>query len=387
MRWPCLKWKRRPRADTGCCGLLAQALLALLLLGAGDHVGAAEVEGLYKAQVPVADQGPAERARGMSEAFRLVVLQVTGHRDAPTAARRVDASRFVEQFRYVTDQESQAQPSQPAQQASPGLALRVQFDKAAVDGWLRDQGLGVSVASRPGTLLWLGIEHDGQRELFVPDLDPETTRLIRSKAAARGLTIVFPLADLEDRGRLSAATLWADAPDSLRAASQRYRPDVVLSGRLSRAGVGGWSAQWTLLQGDRVERWHDQQADLAAAIGGGLGKTADALGAVGSVPRSVPGTPGVLQLRVSNVLSLADYERVRQHLESLPSVRSVELLALEPDAVRLSLTAGSEEAVLVQSLEIGRLLAPVFGGVAAPPDARPAALGVSAPVLEYRLSP
>jgi len=363
----------------GCRGLLAWAMLVLLLLGQGDLSAAAEVEGLYQAQVPVAGQGQSERARAMTEALRLVVLKVTGRRDAQAAVRRADASGFVRQFRYIVDQASQGQSAQP------GLVLWAQFDEAAVDGWLRDKGLVVRGTSRPGTLLWLGIERNGERELFVPDLDPATTRLIRDAAAAHGIGIVFPLVDLEDRGRLSATALWEDSPEKLRAASQRYRPDAVLSGRLSRLAAGGWSAQWTLVQGDRVRRWHDEQADLAAALSGGLGKTAD-VPATRLVPVSASGAADLLDVRVSNVLSLADYERVRRHLASLESVRAVDLLGVEPDAVRLRLSAGSAEGLLAQSLELGGMLVPTSGSGTAVSPSGAAAPG-AAPVLEYRLSP
>jgi hypothetical protein len=354
-----------------CAGLFAQLLLALLLLVPGDPLAATEVAGLYQAQVPVADQGAAERKRGMGEAFREVVLKVTERRDVPRAAGRVDASRFVQQFRYLTEQPTEGQAT--------GLQLLVQFDKTAVDGWLHEQGLAAwSGDRRPSTLLWLGLERQGRRQLFVPDLDPSTKGLIQGVAEARGMVLVLPLGDLEDRSRLSAQDLWTDRPETIRAASQRYRPDLVLSGRVSQAGPGRWTGQWTLIQGDRVERWNDQQTELAQVLTQGLDRTADTLAA--RFPPSTTAVPaGSLSLRVSNVLSLADYLRLRAHLASLGGVQPLALQELEPDAATFRLRADVGRDALAQSLALGGVLTEV-------PVATPGA-GADAPILQYRLSP
>jgi len=341
--------------------------LALLCLASGPQ--AAEVDGLYAARVRVADQGVNERNRAVDQAFARVVMKVTGHREVSVAGGASEASGFVKQFRYVSDE-----PAGPDTQ--PRVWLKVQFDKTAVDAWIRGHGLNVWGSNRPGTLLWLGIERDGRRRLFVPDLDPATSGLLRRAAEERGLSILLPLSDLEDTRNLTVSDLWGDFDDSIRAASTRYQPDAVLSARVTQVGPDLWRGRWTLLQGGRVARWSNQHGDLGGLLGQGVNGAADRLAA--RFAPSDSGDRNRLSLRVLGVNSLRDYAAVRTQLESLDLVRQVAITAVDPEALTLQLAVRGDLSGVLSSLRIGGGLTPVSPTMGAPQAGQ---------VLEYRLGP
>jgi hypothetical protein len=330
---------------------LLQAVLLLALGASVPGLRAAEVEGLYEARVRVADQGVAERNRAVSEAFSQVVVKVTGHRGRSVEEAAAEASRFVQQFRYLAD--GGADPAAPTR-----LWLKVQFDKTAVDAWLRERGLTVWGAHRPGTLIWLGLERDRRRRLFVPELDPATSRFLERSAQERGLTVLLPLMDLEDTRSLSVSDLWGDFDESIRAASARYQPDAVLSGRVSEVAPKLWRGQWTLILGSRVERWRNQDSDLGGLLRAGINNAADKL-AARFAPSGDAGETRALSLRVRGVRSLADYARVRSQLQSLDAVRNLRIDAVAPQSLRFSLDVRGDLKGLLNSLRIGGELVPV----------------------------
>ena len=92
-------------------------ILLVLTLGAGYLGGsqAAIVEGLYEAEVPVADQGADERLRAMSVALAQVIAKVSGNAAAAQMQGIQEVlknpSQFVQQFRYRRVSASPANPA------------------------------------------------------------------------------------------------------------------------------------------------------------------------------------------------------------------------------------------------------------------------------------
>lgn len=235
----------------GCRRLLALGLIAFLLAGAA---GAAER--MYAVQVPVADRSSPARAEALRQAMQQLLVRVTGERDA---ARLVgiepllaQPEQYVQQFRYLD--------AAPA--ADAALELNVHFDGTAVERVLRANGLPVWGRERPPLLLWLAVGGD-QRRLIGADSDHPLYAAAMGVARERGLTLLFPLLDLEDQARVGYADVWGGFEETVLAASQRYRSQLVLQGRL-QAGAGGWRGRWTLHMGrDRLD-W-DSVGDTAAA--------------------------------------------------------------------------------------------------------------------------
>ena len=79
-----------------------------LLFFWGLPLQAAQLNGLYEAEVELADQGRAARATAMSEAMAAVLLKVSGSEtlldEEVLQSAMADASRYVRQYRYRSEE-------------------------------------------------------------------------------------------------------------------------------------------------------------------------------------------------------------------------------------------------------------------------------------------
>ncbi len=230
MRFGSLAWLVRPLAG-------AVALLAGLLVG--GVVAAVPVAGLYRAVVPVAGQGPEERRDGIRAALEEVLVRVTGQAEAPRDPRAAPlleaAARFVEGYRFL-----------PGGEGLPlGMQrLEVRFQREPLEQALYRAGLPVWGRDRPAVLLWLAVRAPQGRELVGGELQPAVQRALLEAARRRGLPLMLPLLDLEDRARLSEAEVWAGFAEPALAAAKRYAPEAVALGRLEPAGPGWAEVPW-----------------------------------------------------------------------------------------------------------------------------------------------
>ncbi|HFE32774.1 MAG TPA: DUF2066 domain-containing protein [Gammaproteobacteria bacterium] len=332
--------------------LLALCLLPTMALGA-------EVRGLYEAEMLVPDQSRSERGLAMSAALAQVVTKVSGRRDArlqPKVAQAIRRpARLLQQYRYRTLPAAQRGESLPGD--DPQL-LFFQFDKKAVDKLLHDSGLPVWGATRPAVLAWLAVEDGGRRYLLGADSPGELRRLVAQEAKRRGLSLLLPLLDLQDQHQVSFADVWGRFRDPVLAASQRYRPEAVLMGRLQRTADGEWLADWWIIEGRDSEQWRANGVLPAEVVEEGMAGAVSWL-AQRYAPQPGSREQGHLQVTVDGVRSLADFARVEGYLQSLQQVEHIRVRQLGDGRVDFSLALqGSPEGV-AQTIALGQVLAPV----------------------------
>ncbi|MFC1603373.1 DUF2066 domain-containing protein, partial [Pseudomonadota bacterium] len=243
------------------------SLLSLLMLTMTvSPAFSAQVSGLYEAEVPAAGQEVEQRNRAIVEAFRQVLVKVTGNRGVvhhPALAEEINsAPRYVQQYRYrVVEQELPA--SSPPQVQKQVRMLRVKFDEIAVNRMLRQQGVAVWGDKRPATLVWLATEENGKRTLAMADADEQAYSGMLDVMERRGVPILFPLMDLEDQVNLQVSDVWGGFADTIWQASERYGPDAVMTARLVKFGPGLWRAGWTLLLGKKEFLWDSEGESLS----------------------------------------------------------------------------------------------------------------------------
>ncbi len=350
--------------------IFKQTWLILLLLLWCTGAVAERVSGLYEAAVPVVGQGAEARAPAMREAFGQVLIKISGNRDLllreDLVKRLKRAPRYVQQYRYRMLEQPLADDPAPVvdpENPLPDRQLWVRFDEKAVNRLLREAGVPVWGGTRPSTLVWLTRDAKGRRTLYQQDMEPELATAVTETAEQRGLPVVMPLMDLEDRNTLQVSDLWGGFEENIRRASQRYLPDVILAGRLHRQGSQAWSGDWTLYLPDGVEQWQIQgEGDLALAREG-VQRAVDLL-AARFAPQSASQGVEALRIRVSGMLNLADYVLVKDYLHSLVMIEQLDLLAAGPEQVSfLARVQGGREA-----LERGIVLGGVLESVVTPDE-------------------
>jgi len=93
----------------------------------------------------------------------------------------------------------------------------------------------------------------------------EYLTMLDQGASARGVSLLFPLFDLEDTSGISTSDVWAGFKEPVLEASHRYQADVILTGRLIKTLPTLWEAQWLVYIGDQEMRW-TSQGELAELV-------------------------------------------------------------------------------------------------------------------------
>lgn len=347
-------------------------LVGLFLGCLAMPAGAVTVEDLHSARVEVAGKGEEARRAGFREALERVLIRVSGTAavaDNPDVEPLLESpSGFVQQFRYealesAEDPDGRA-PEAEGDEEQPTHRLIVTFTGSRINRALRELGVPVWGAQRPEVLVWLAVDDGDRRYLVSADGDSAAHLALMEKGRERGLPLLLPLMDTQDRGRVEFVDIRGGFFDAVRAASERYRAETLLVGHVERRG-SRWVGDWTLLGlGDR-RSWRATGGALAEAIGTGVG------GATERVAATLAGRTGertTVDLRVLDVDDLSAYARLAEYLQSLVRVRAAEVVAVRSREAIFRLAVQGSVADLERALQLGNRLRKVESASADAPD-------------------
>ncbi len=320
--------------------------MAATLMFHGASVDAAQVPDLYQAEVtlPEGDKG---LDQAFAAALRQVLVKLTGRRaagGAVIASQLGDPVALVEQYRNVS-----------ADRISVG------FDAIALRRALDQAGLPVWAEERPATLVWLATDRgQGQRDILTSAdgrggaRGSSARRLLLNAGKARGLPLILPLVDAQDRGALSFADLWGDFTDPVVQASQRYRADAVLIGRARGADPRRAQVRWTLLSGG-------QRMDWTGTVASGPDEAADRLAMQLAADA---GSKRRLRVKVAGLASFDAYGTISAYLSGLSSVVSCDVVEVIDDRAVFELQVRGSADQLMRTIALRRLLQPADPDIA-----------------------
>jgi hypothetical protein len=317
------------------------AMAMLCLVGWLAHLGArAEVEDLYEAEVPIGQgsEGSGLYQQALEKALTQVLVKLTGQENRASFDPLVQgrAAPLVAQYGYRSREEGK-------------LLLWVRFDPAGVDKLLQEQGLQRWGKSRPAVLAWIAVDAGGERTLLGTESDPEIQTLLLEQAELRGLPVLLPLLDVDDRSQVQFDDVWERRLEVLRKAAQRYQAQAVLAARLTQE-ADQWVGEWTLDWDGTEQRWQsqgNQEEVLRAAIDevvAVLAPRSVPLESSGEALEDLPGDtsldtpversapPGV-SLKVTDITTLEDYARVARYLATLAPVKEVRTWQVRPNSI------------------------------------------------------
>ncbi len=347
---PRLGWLR-PLFFLSCC-------FFALIFPLSSH--AAEVEGLYETEVLVTSQGRDERNEAIRAALDEVLVRVSGDRNAPRLAALQGlykrSLQLVQQYRYR---------ALPRRAGAPGelpggltQVLWVSFDPAAIDLALRKAGVPLWGQVRPATLVWVVVDDGGVRSVMGGGTLPQAKQVMQQQAQRRGLPLFVPLWDLEDQIALRFTDVWGNFQDAILRGSARYATEAILVGRLFHQSDGLWESRWTLYQGGEAAHWQASSPLQAEVLSAGVDGVADRLGRrfakVFDESQS-----SRLKVAVKDILSLEDYARTSQFLQSLDEVTSIQVDSLVGETVTYDLQVRGNSEGLAQTISFGRTLVEV----------------------------
>ena len=368
-------------------------LPALLLFG---HAHGLPVAGIYSERVPVANESDAERNRAFRNALQIVLVRATGEEknlSHPAVQEALDnAQSYVEAIRYFSEAVTPTQvyegiglqsaqggtvvePSvanrldemtpAPGQRvaASPTVDeqrfIEVEFSSVLIERMLTDARIPLWDSNRPSVLIWVALQDEfGNRSLLSSDINNDIIDLIADFADARGLPVLFPVLDFEDRRNLSEDLVWRLDEEAIRLASMRYGADSILTGRLHFTSSGELLGLWQFqFQGETVV-FDGFSTDLEAYLNAPLERvTAQLARYFAIVPESNPAASVIL--RVDGISNLQDYSALVAYIGGLGLVDSVVASQVAGERLELQLGLVGEVQQLNELIALDRDLLPI----------------------------
>ena len=334
------------------------AWLALLLIWSTGS--AVESTGLFHVEIPVARKDSDAESEAFRKGLEKVLGRVLRPEDLGSAAVRALLSKpdgVILEYVY----QGTLKDGQPV--------LQVDYDEAQLRKSLRAKGIGLFGPNRPEVLAWIAVEDEQPPRVLSADIMPDWDRALRELAARRALPLTLPMADLLGQQAVTPADIATGNADRIKAASLRYEPEAILTGRVAKK-PDGYEADWRLYQGIKEQRWQGKAAALGEALDSGISGAYSRIAAQ-FIARGT-GT-SKLELQVSGVTSLEDVNGVTAYISKLSPVAKADMQSVGDDQAvfRLNVRGGRES--LEQALAMGGRL-------------RPERADSGSPALSYRLT-
>lgn len=329
-------------------------LLPVLAIAWYSHAGAVIVEDLYTVELPVADQTTSLRLESFNEAFRQVLIKVSGSDDAlkdPAFERPIERSaRYVKQFRYI----SRSQSGTDGLQADR-LYLRIDFDQQLVEGLLRENNFPVWGRERPSTLLVMSYDVNENIRLVSQDSTPDMIEELDRAAAVHAVPVLFPLMDLEDMSMVKIRDIAARQLDGIQTMARRYSPNALLVGQVVGRSGKGWEGDWEVRFADQVFRWRHEASSKQDVIDQVIRRLARILAQEFALEDHRRLDESLL-LAVSDVNGIGNLIKVQRYLQSLNAVVAVRVATINQDVVTYQVKLRNDPEDLQRLIEFGQVL-------------------------------
>ncbi len=283
-------------------------------------IGPAQAADLYATQVGIAGQGAQARQTAIRSALSQILLRLGGTPAETLGASVERPERYVLSYQYVRD----------VRDPKGGLRLQVSFDERAVGQLLRQHKLTIWTGARPVTLIWLGIDDQGQRRVLQNPDDPAAQALLQA-----GQRYALPLIwSTAGNAPLDYLDVTAVDETRLQAAVQANHADAVLLVNLYPHG-NQWEARWMLFSEGQRTPWQTGPDVLDAVMDLGMRQLDTAYVTSYGLPSD---DTAVQQLRieVEGITSLTEQAQAQAALAALEQIRGLQLVQVEGDRLRLT---------------------------------------------------
>ncbi|GAA5525723.1 hypothetical protein Maes01_02295 [Microbulbifer aestuariivivens] len=311
---------------------LATHLMALLLCACALAMPAQArvVADLYEVVEAVPSRGATDREEAARRGLERVFVRVTGETsvagDPQLGAELERAQQYLQSYRYEVEDNQ--------------LHLHLSYEPQAIAQQVQRLQLPLWPNNRPATLVWLAVDTlQSGRSAPSQQQSPEVYDALEEMAVERGLPVDFPAMDELDRSAMPLANLWAQDERAAERAGVRYRPDATLMGRALELSAGRWQANWLLIHGRRAYAFDARGDTLEEVAQQGIAGAADLLAERYAIRAGEAGQQNALVLELSGINEFADYTGAIDYLQGLAQISSAELLSVDNDRLRFSITA------------------------------------------------
>lgn len=312
------------------------------------------VDDLFAVELPVADQTTSLRLESFSEAFKRVVVKVSGSDDALHSLafkRPIERSaRYVKQFRYI----NRNLPDDEEYDAGR-LFLRIDFDQQLIESLLREHNFPVWGRERPSSLLVISYDVNENIKLVSDDNTPGLIESLDQAARQHAVPVLFPLMDLQDIAMVGISDVVSRQFDSIGTMAVRYAPDALVVGQIIGRSGQGWNGDWEVRFADQIFKWKFEASSKKAVIDQVIKHLARIL-ALEYALEDHRRVEQSLLLSVSAVSGINNLITVQDYLKSLNVVDSVGIALINKDVVTYRLTLRNDASDLQRLIEFGEVL-------------------------------
>ncbi len=329
-------------------------LVLLIGMSSLQPLHAVVVEDLYTIELPIADQTTSLRLEAFAEAFKLIVIKVSGSDDAlrsPAFKRPMQSSaRYVKQFRYFNRKDANAEGFDSGQ-----LFLKIDFNQLLIEGLLRENNFPIWGRERPGSLLVISYDVNETIRLVSADTTPEIVALIDEAAIRLGLPLLLPLMDLEDIALVKITDIVSRQYEGIEIMADRYAPDALVIGQIVGRSGEGWSGDWEVRFEDQIFKWVYKGSSRQNVVDQGVKHLARVLALEYSLEdhRRVEEN---LYLSVSSLNEFNNLISVQKYLESMAVVDSVRVSLISADEVTFKIKLRNRSEDFQRLIELGDVL-------------------------------
>jgi hypothetical protein len=330
-------------------------LFCLVIYLMTQPLRAAVVEDLYSVELPVADQTTAQRLSVFNQAFRNVIVKLTGSQavlEQPSLKRPLNNSaRYVRQFRYF---QRELEATDEMLETSQ-LMLKVTFNQEALEDLLRENGIAIWGKQRPNTLLLISYDVNKNISLISSDTNDDMVGLLDDLANQLGLPVLYPLLDLEDRVQLGVKDVLDLNEQSIETLAARYAPDAVLIGNITGRTGKGWEGRWQIRTSTQIANWNHQARSRDEVMHRLMARLAQTLAGEYALDAYVDAEEDIL-FTVDGVFQVQDHIKVQSYLQSLDAVELSRPVQFTQDKVVYRVTLHSSSDDLTRLIGLGNVL-------------------------------
>jgi len=245
---------------------------------------------------------------------------------------------------------------------SNNIELDVSFFEPQIQALLEESAIPFWPENRPYTLVWAVVENElGDRQLAGDGVgeSEEVQRIMEGEADRRGLPLLFPIMDFEDRQAISVDRIWELDVESLALASRRYQSESVLAMRIFRTIGGEVVAKSSYLFRDQVFTRDAFEEPLTDFIGQSVDMAAYELAGYYGILLSGTQSRMEVNLTVNGIRSVEDYAGLLGYVNELTDVSEYQVASVNNETIQLRLSTGGQIRQLVETIALNRSLSPL----------------------------
>lgn len=304
---------------------------------------AVEVTDLYQDILKVNDKARDTRLEASRQALLNVLIKVSGDKNADqnklAQQRTKDISDYILKFEYD-------------ERANGQLDLVVKFEARKINELIKELNLPLWGVQRPLVAIWLGIEDNWRRELVTQESYPQLEQLIYDKARRRGLPVVVPLLDLEDRQVVGVPEIWGNFSEPVEEASKRYSAERSITAKMfQQQGGENWILDWSFTNEEQFEsnRLTGDRQQIVAQM---IDVLAQQIASEYAIDPNAYYQQASAILSLKDINSFVDIELAKRRLLNLSVVTDVTIVRKTPDLVEFKINHTGSVGALRKALAL-----------------------------------